>query len=483
MAQQLITGLTFRQATLCWSTFRHGKNGWELVDSGLLPFDSDVKGPEAPGFAEALKNWLREKPRGHISFGLPAERVLMRVMDLPTTDPVEMQSMVELQVDKFAPFPAEQMAVSCEVLSSRENASRVLVAAVEREWITALGESFRSAGVWPHRLDVDILGWYHVLRERTEIPEHGAFVAVLVEPESAFLIITENGLPVILRTLGGRQGLSEDEYYSELAEEVGFSLASAEAEMGLSAHVEIGLWLAEDVSPPRIAESAVSASSASTHPLVARLRETCGGAAVHVRHLSELPTRAEGLAKRWIEARGLTLNLAPAEWAVLEQRRTLRSVLTWASLTFVTIWLLGLVAFLLLRGYIHRQHSLLKAKVAALEGPANEVRELSVKIRSFEQYADRTYSALEALREISLLLPQSVELTSFSYRKGGAVHLRGIADYAEAIYDFFQALERSEFFQKVEPGDVRSKAVGGIPKSEFSVTAYPKGASPEKGTP
>ena len=473
MAQKVITGAVLQQGTLIWTTLRRGKSGWEIAHQDSKPLSAEATGPDAPAFTEALRAWAAHH-RGRISFGMPADRALLRILDLPTTDVAEMQSMVELQVDKFSPFPVEQMAISFEVLTQFTSASRVLIAAIHRDLVNAVGEAFRGTGLWPERLDVDVMGWWAILKERSEIPAEGLYVALRVAADRADLIITDRGVPVVIRALGSSSGLSEEDYFSELADEVGYSLASVEAEFGIAGGVQVAVWRAGPAEPPRLAGPDTE-PDADAEPdfLVTRLAETCGGFEVHRRSLAELSPCSEGLARRAAHASEMALlNLAPAEWRGEEQRHALRKILIAATTAFFVIWLLGLGVFAAQKTLAYRNASSLKNIVAALEAPAEEVKELSAKIRSFEQYADRSRSALEALREISVLLPQGVELTSFSYRKDETVSVRGIADWTEPIYDFFQALERSDFFEKVEPGDIRSKLVGSAQKSEFSVTAY-----------
>jgi Tfp pilus assembly protein PilN len=114
----------------------------------------------------------------------------------------------------------------------------------------------------------------------------------------------------------------------------------------------------------------------------------------------------------------------------------------------------------------------MKASVALLEQSATKVRELKERITSFEQYADRSRSALECLREISALLPEGVDLSSFSYKKGSSLSLRGECGSPEPIYSYVQALQQCPLFTEVKTEGVRSKMTqGGAQKSEFSLTA------------
>ena len=86
-----------------------------------------------------------------------------------------------------------------------------------------------------------------------------------------------------------------------------------------------------------------------------------------------------------------------------------------------------------------------------LEQSAAKIASLTNKIASLTQYGNRSHSALECLREISALLPQGVDLSSFSYKKGASLSLRG------------------ECGTPVKTEGVRSKTgPSGVQKSEFS---------------
>jgi hypothetical protein len=63
-------------------------------------------------------------------------------------------------------------------------------------------------------------------------------------------------------------------------------------------------------------------------------------------------------------------------------------------------------------------------------------------------------SALECLREISVVQPKGIDLTSFTYRKGDAVKIAGEALNSDLVYQFSKKLDGSNLFQ-----DVQLKAV------------------------
>ena len=409
--------------------------------------------------------------------GLPSDKTLMRVVDLPTSDPAEMKGMVDLQVDKFSPFPVEHMAVALEVLSQKEKTSRVLIVAIQREIVETFGQALGQAGLLPRWIDVQVMGWWYLLKEQGEIPEKGRNVILLLEKTGTELIVCQDGIPVVFRSLGSGQGLSEEDFFSELADETAYTLTTLEAERGAADGVKLGLWYGAVKAPPKLVVpdavplKAPPPAGGPPAALVEKLREACG-IEVDSRSLDSLPPLTEGLARRTAAKGDTALNLAPPEWRTQEHGRRTKKSLLIASVAFLVVWLAGVSGFI---GGLKVQESRrdqLKSSVAVLEKSAAKVKELKDKITSFEQYADRSRSALECLREISALLPQGVELSSFSYKKGASLSLRGECATPEPIYSYVQALQQSPLFTEVKTEGVRSKmGQSGVQKSEFSLTA------------
>jgi len=468
MAHNLITAFVFRGDEAEWTSVKLVKGVLEVVEHRTEPVSPDTGMAGSPAMAEAMAK-IGTRLHGDVCFGIRSDRVLMRVVDLPTNDAAEMSGMVDLQVDKFSPFPVEHMAVSFEQLAQVGGSTRTLIAAVQRELVGGVGDAFRAVRALPRWIDVDLMGWWWLLKDRGEVPEQGLAVFLLLESDGANLIICEHGVPVVIRSLGAAAGVSEEEYHAELAEEIGYSLTTLEAEVGIAAGLQVAVWHNGETPPPKLIDMANGGGGITA--LAARIRDVCG-AEVALRNLGELPPLSEGLARRAAARRGLVLDLAPAHWRVEAQGRITRKTLIFATLVFLVLWAGGLAAFFGGLGVERNKLAGLRAAVTSMEAPAEEMRALRDKIRSFEEYADRSHSALEALREMVVLLPQAVELTSFTYRKGASVNVRGIADQPDPIYDFFQSLERSPFFTKIETGDVRSRMVGNVQKSEFSVTAH-----------
>lgn len=479
MAQNLITAVVLRKGAVEWTTIRQAKAGFEVADrdAAALELPAQEGEPAATDVGAALKKACGSL-KGRLCVAAPSEKTLLRVVDLPTADAAEMGGMVDLQVDKFSPFPVEHMSVSFEVLARKEKSSRVLIAAIQRDHIDHLGAVFARAGLLPHWIDVEVLAWWHLLKQSGAVPEAGRKAILLLDRTGTELIVAQDGVPVVFRSLGTAEGIPPEEFQGEVADETAYTLTALEAERGSSPMAPIGLWYASDGLPPKLALPGAEAAGDAPAELLAKLRTACE-LDVQSHPLESLGPLSEGLARRTAVRQELAVDLAPAEWHTQEQSRKTKRTLLTATAVFLAVWLLAVGGFVAGLQIEKGRLAALKASVGRLEGPAQEVRDLQDRIRSFEQYADRTHSALECLREVSAALPEGIDLVSFSFRKEGALTVRGEAASAEPVYDFFQALEQSELFDKVEPEAVRQRTSGGAVKSEFSVTCRLPGA-PEK---
>jgi Tfp pilus assembly protein PilN len=454
MSDDLISALVVRRGALAWSTLRRKKNRLEVAETRQATFEvpAGVTDLAAPEVVQRLKP-LCAQIGGRVAVAMPAEQVLLRVVRLPTVDTAEIREMAALQVDKFSPFPVEQMAISQEVLHQQDGASRVLVAAVLQEHVQKLGNLLRSAGVHPREVDVEVLGWWRLLKQGQHIPAEGRHLLLLLDEAGTEMIVAQDGVPVILRSLGSHRHLAPAESAAEVAEEMNYTLTTLESEWGAQAPDVIRVWHRDEVPVE----------------FLARLREL-SEVEVETCSLEKLPPLTEGLARRAAERAPHILDLAPPDWKTALESRHLKRVLLTVSGVFVALWLIAVLALGVGLNLQKRQLGAARAELKALQEPARLVGQLKDQVRSLERYADRTYSGLECLREIVQVLPEGVDITAFTYKKYGQINLRGEADSSDPIYDFFQALEQSQLFPEVKPEGVTQQQRAGKTRSQFKVT-------------
>ncbi|MBN1557520.1 MAG: PilN domain-containing protein [Lentisphaerae bacterium] len=443
MAREFITGVVFRGDTLEWAVLRRGREGVERADAGCAAWreapaeaeaGAESGGAEAQAAREAETARLRAagaRLRGDVDLGLGAGAVILRVVDLPTVEDDEIAAMAALQVDKFSPFAEDAAVWGHEVLARRENASRVLIGVARRSAVEEAGERLRRAGVSPRRVDAEALGWWEVLREAGDAEGAGRRVVLLLGAGDPVILVLEEGVPLAFRAVGGAGELAEDALAGELARETGYVLTTLELEHG-GGTVQ-GVRVRCSGEPPA--------------GLAELLQDACG-CAVDVRPLEGLAA-AEGVARRGA-AKGGVLDLTPESWREAARRAGVRKRLVTAALVVLAVWLAGAGIVLGALGWQQRRTARLAADRDRWRGPAMEVRELRRRVFMIKRYRDRNFSALECLREVSRLLPEGIDLTSFSYYKGEELRLAGEAAGVNLVYSFKNTLDESALFGEAE---------------------------------
>ncbi len=371
--------------------------------------------------------------RGDVAVGLSSYQMLIRVIDLPPVEPAELASMVELQIDKFSPFPVEAMVVSHEVIKRTDENCRVLVAAARQTLVDGIGETLDAVGVDPVRVDAAILGWWRLLRDAHALEEGTRHVVVILDGVCRDIAVFQDDLPVVVRSLSLEADAPEEAVARDLAEEVSSTLMSLELEHGVAAHCSVAVWHRGD-APDWIRQEI----------------ETVCGCPVSTHSLDDLPPVSEGLARRQADGDG-HLDLTPQSWRVTEKARLFKQKMAVAAGTIFGVWVLGMGG---LFGGLAMQNvrlSNLRAEAEEWKGPAKAVGDLRRRVSVIRQYTDRRSSALECLREICLrdVLPDGVELTQFSYRKKDVLVIAGQASVVGQVYAFKRKLDASELFGDV----------------------------------
>lgn len=404
--------------TLEWCVLKERR---QVADVGKVDWPAAEAAPEAWA---ALRKSLAAV-RSPVTIGLASDQVLLRVVSLPAQDPQELAGMVQLQVDKFSPFPLETLVVSHEVLQAGADASTVLIGAAKEEVVDALGKTLASAGLAPRRVDVAVLGWWRLLKDAGAVKEKGRQILLLLHEGAGDLIVAQNGYPVLMRTLPAGDAAEE------LVQELGFALMSLDMEYGSQGAAPIAVWH----------------RAKEPHALLALLRQTFS-AEVEAKTIASLPTLAEGLARR--AADGRSLDLSPASWrAAAAGARHRRRMLAVAA-AGAGVWLLS-VGVLLGGLQIEKLRlARLQSELQTLQEPAMAVRETRRRVEMVRRYTHQQDSALECLREICARQTPGIQLTSFTYKKDGGVKLSGTAGNVEQVYNFKKGLDEAPLFSSLK---------------------------------
>lgn len=442
------TGIHYTDEIVEWVVLRKTRTETERLLQDSIPIPPERSEQEAPPlFPTEILPEVRKNFRGVVTIALPSSQLLMRVLDLPTTDPDEITGMVELQMDQVSPFPIDQLTLSYELLEENEGHSRVLAVAAQRKSVDELGELFKEQHVYIRSLDATILAWWSLLVAHQDVPHEGRTILILEEHTEFSMIIVDHGVPICFRSLELFHHFTEETVQREIAEEIHYTLLSLESKHGHCEECSVQFWSKSEIP----------------EPLIARLSEQYSGN-VSQHDLGAIPSLSEGLALRSAEREAHHVELVPREWVELQHRKRFLRVATIALITILSIWLTVISITGTLFAFQKASYNRLRKKAETYSGPAREAQAARREMVSLEKYADRSRAALECLRVITETLPDTMEITSFSYTKRKAVRLSGTGGGSDIIYDYFQQLGALEIFDGVQNSKVSEN-------TRFSITA------------
>ncbi|MCC5849696.1 MAG: hypothetical protein JJU29_16555 [Verrucomicrobia bacterium] len=440
MSAPNVTGLVCSEHRFEYTVFtgkRRKDSGMEsFVEISPAPPASEASAPpeNVPLDSDALLAKHHKALNSELHVAVPAESTLLHVADFPSTDPEELEGMVELRAEDLTPFPMDRTYVGWELLSSTETESKVLIALAGHGVIDPLHETLRAHHLLPHRLDVDVLAWWRLLAEHNREVSR---LLMIVEGPHSHLIVVDHGTPVAFASLGDLRGCPAE----VLLEDLEIALAGVEADRGSVQVDGLSIWVRSET--PEALETEKIMAAYDGH--------------VTQNDLRELPELSRGLVLRGLEGgKRKVLDLAPPAWKEEEaMRATRKRVLGWSA-ALAALWLVGAIGLAVYVKIQENQLQTLRRNLAAQQQPVETVRDLSLQVRSLSQFTDRSASALEVLRVMAEAAPGTggVVIRDMHYRKDQGVTFSG-----EARGDFFQfqeTLSASEIL-RVEDFDTKQE--------------------------
>ncbi len=410
----------------------------------------------------------RIHPNEHrIVTAIGCEDVLCQTLLLPTTQSSELQQMLELQIDNLTPLPLEEAVYSFEPLGKTENETRVLVAIARKAAVNERVAVLEESGLPPEVVGIDALAVFHSFVRGNLVPLDGKLNALVqVSPAAVHVVVHSQGLPVTIRSLVlGESLMGSDVSRAALREELQRTLVAAEAEQ-----------------PGRvIGKMTIATWSDKLRAEVEDLGKAWTGE-VQCYTNGSAPTPAVSLCTETAAAEGARMNLLPDEWRVRRRTAQLRLRLIRGGIALAVAYVLVLSAFLVFLGIHEARLSRVKTEIKNRQKPYDDARQLHSLLVTMQKQLDMKYSTLEVMREVCQLMPETVKLNGFSFKKDDAVTLKAQAQAATVATEFISKLEQSALFSKISPGNMRTDpSAGGLTKFDVVCTLKSAATVPATG--
>jgi Tfp pilus assembly PilM family ATPase len=164
-----------------------------------------VADPE--GLGNVIKGALegREASKSRIVCSPPGLRIVSRIINLPSVNTKELDSIVPREVRRLMTVSEEDNHIYWQALPSETSQTPVLVLAVAKEALNNFMETLRIGGVRPHRIDLKPMALMRAVNQQDAIIANG-------ESNSVELVIVVNDVPVQIRSIFLGEGVVTQDY-------------------------------------------------------------------------------------------------------------------------------------------------------------------------------------------------------------------------------------------------------------------------------
>ncbi len=356
------------------------------------------------------------QPRLNLAW-LPADKVFLRVVELPPGDPAEIPALVEFQIEKLSPLPAAQVLWTCEALPAApgEPLTAVVVIA-ERDSLEARLQQLEAAGYRPDRLELPIL------RELLTLPAPSNGLYVLAERDGPALVC------LCAWWAGGRlRHLSLARFTGETR--AGDALADALRRTAWAA--EVAGWL--DGPPTDLTLWAAPEVAAVLEPA---LRDLVGDALTvrERRRPAELAAASATTAT--------TLNLVPAEVRARYRQEFVDRLWMRALGGIALVYLFLVLGYLAWLSVLDYQKMRVDQKIALRQARYQQALQLRARLDVLQEQINLKFAALDCWKAAAEALPEGLTLNSLSFQRGRKLILTGSvpADQQGKVTEYNQAL-------------------------------------------
>ena len=403
-------------------------------------------------FSEELAGIRREKAAHgtKVISAIPSKFAILRTAVVPFKDERKINQVVRFEIERYIPFPAEEVAVDFYVIGPEAEGSRIMLVAVRKEFIEKHLSLLNKPGVEPEIIDLDSMALLNFLGG-----ESGTIALVDIRNDTISISIVSDGVPLLLRSIPkGKDNVEKEISYTINT----FSLQKADSHVEkvvLSGGDE--LKNVHDFVKEKLELDVVQIDSLHNidHDLDEKNIRGCGDVAI-------------GLALRGLECREVKaiVNLKKGLVETSSGRRPLFRQVSLISVIAILIFSLVFVRFHRRRVYLsslERQIETVVEETFPGEslGGKSSLEIISIFRRRIEesgtQYSPSGVSALEVLRALSLSIPSSIGVEVTDIRlNGNLVQLEGETNSFETVEKLMEKLSSADYFGDVRVGKADS---------------------------
>lgn len=359
-----------------------------------------------------LRLLSEENDASEAVLALPLSRLIVRMVRVPEEGRADPAAFATPLLQAMSPYPDDPLKVSCETVREDDGGLIVLAAALPESATDDIAEALDAKKLNVTRVDALVLGELRRLWSGIETSDGARRLIRVKSPDCTTLIVLDGDMPSSIRAVSEGAVMKREEMLSLLE--------------------------AEDFGGPK------------------ELKET-------LEYERDVVRAMEGVAERSLDE--VSLNALPATWGEVLEETRFKSKLYRRLGVAGGIWLFIMAVLFgvpVVFGFLtDHQKNLCKEHSRQYQ----EVRKIKEKVELVQKYSDHSRGALEIMKAVSDRMPQGIDLDSWSFRRGDALKITGLANEDTQVYKFKDQLvaaaasddDSDRVFKTVELGSLSSK--------------------------
>ncbi|MST94937.1 MAG: hypothetical protein EXS33_06670 [Pedosphaera sp.] len=341
---------------------------------------------------------------------LPADKIFLRVVQLPASDFAEMQSMLELQLEKISPLPVAQIVWSFELLAKKPGGLlTAVVIIVARSLVEEFLGQLEAQGYYADQLEVPLID--QLLATKVEDDGVWIYPGAGAEEQSCLIAWWQGG---VLRNLSLLH-LPKENRVAFIRDQL--------AQMTWAGELEG--WLTGAARQHLVADATVAAEWEDG------LRENSDAPVLVSAPLP--PAQLAALTARRAAQAAPRVPLVPPEHVTRYRQLFVDHIWMRALGAVLVAYLFGTLVYFGALEFLKYQIGGVEQHLATLSGSYTNAIKLREKTKVMQDQLSLQYAALDCWKAAAELLPEDLTLDGLRFEKGKTLTIFGTAPEASAI--------------------------------------------------
>ncbi len=422
--------------------------------------------------------------KSQVIFVVPSHVLTTKNIEIPSVNPEEINSIVNLQAGRHTPYSREEILIGyINIGVYQSNYTKILLVIANRSVVKKKLELLKQAGIDIDRVLIAPEGiarfYSRILNLRDDKKPSG--IIDIKHNETDFMIalrgtcIYFRNIPVGLSHLNSEG----DAAHSRLVQEISKSLESYQNE-------DI-----DQVPQQFILTQPETQFTGLLTLLKEKLKSEvkCVPYLDHVKLGPNLLTQAAGEFKDdsymdviapAIESQVVEVDLLPEEIKMKKSfEKHGRDVLKAGVLSFLLLVFIGGLS--LNRYYFHRTYlNRLEAQYKPTHQEVEKLRQESLKARIVKDFLSSRQATLDTIVEMYKIIPSEIYLSNINVDESGAVSVQGISESMSRVFSLVSSLEDSNLFYGVKTKSTSTKKDRGKDVATFEITLHLEGTESDE---